>query len=123
MQLDRRTFLAGAGSMGVLGALGALAGCSPAAETEPAEAEGTEAAVEDAGQATADIKHTLEAFYRIIDIKSEYFLSTLRDILLSRYRSFFQVENVQEYRKYFIETTRKILNLEKEIDIFAKPDY
>lgn len=64
-----------------------------------------------------NIQNTINAFYRIIDIKSEYFLSELRELLLSRYRSFFQVEDTNKYREYFIETARKILNLDKEIDV------
>jgi len=68
-------------------------------------------------------KHTLDAFYKIIDIKSEYFLQELRDLLLGRYRYFFQVDNVDEYRKYFIDTTKKILDLENEQNVYVKPSY
>lgn len=68
-------------------------------------------------------QNTLDAFFKIIDIKSEYFLQDLRDLLLGRYRYFFQVDNIDEYRKYFIDTTRKILNVENEIDVSVKPDY
>ena len=71
----------------------------------------------------SDSAKTLDAFYKIIDIKSEYFLEDLRELLLGRYRYFFQVNNVDEYRKYFIETTRKILNIEQEQDIDFKPKY
>ena len=72
---------------------------------------------------STDMQNTMNAFYRIIDIKSEYFMDELRELLLSRYRSFFQVENVNKYRKYFIETTKKILNINNEIDTSIKPDY
>lgn len=65
----------------------------------------------------SNVQNTINAFYRIIDIKSEYFLGELRELLLSRYRSFFQVEDVYKYREYFIETTRKILNLDIDTDI------
>ena len=65
----------------------------------------------------SNVQNTINAFYRIIDIKSEYFLGELRELLLSRYRSFFQVEDIYKYREYFIETTRKILNLDIDIDI------
>lgn len=68
----------------------------------------------------SNVQNTINAFYRIIDIKSEYFLGELRELLLSRYRSFFQVEDVYKYREYFIETTRKILNL--DIDVDVNPD-
>ena len=68
-------------------------------------------------------KQTLDAFYKIIDIKSEYFLDELRDLLLGRYRYFFQVDNTDKYREYFIDTTRKILNLDKVPDVNLKPNY
>jgi ATP-dependent helicase/nuclease subunit A len=68
-------------------------------------------------------KKTLDAFYKIVDIKSEYFLDDLRELLLGRYRYFFQVDNVDKYREYFIDTTRKILKLDKEINVDFKPDY
>ena len=69
------------------------------------------------------IQNTLEAFYRIIDIKSEYFLGALRELLLGRYRSFFQVNDVNKYREYFIDTTRKILQLENDVDMHVEPEY
>ena len=71
----------------------------------------------------ADKQQTLDAFYKILDIKSEYFLDELRDLLLGRYRSFFQVDNVDKYREYFIETTRKILHIENDVDMSVEPDY
>jgi len=71
----------------------------------------------------SNIQNTINAFYRIIEIKSEYFLNDLRELLLGHYRSFFQVDNMDEYRKYFIETARKILNLENDINMSIKPDY
>ena len=71
----------------------------------------------------SDMKNTLDAFYRIIDIKSEYFLNDLRDILLSRYRSFFQVNDIDEYRKYFIDTIHNILHLENRPDNSIDTDW
>ena len=68
-------------------------------------------------------KKTLDAFFKIVDTKSEYFLQDLRNLLLERYKYFFQVDDINEYRKYFIDTTRKILNIENEIDTSVKPDY
>ena len=59
---------------------------------------------------------TMDAFNRIVDTKSEYFLDDLRDILLSRYRSFFMVNDIEQYRKYFIDTTQKILKLDNKIN-------
>ena len=64
-----------------------------------------------------NMQRTLDAFYRIIDIKSEHFLTDLQELLVSRYKSFFQVDNVEQYRKYFVDTTKKILNITKPIDV------
>lgn len=71
----------------------------------------------------ADKKSTIDAFARILDIKSEHFLDELRGLLLSRYRSFFQVEDVYKYREYFIETTQKILNIKNDSTADFYPDY
>jgi len=79
--------------------------------------------IENSLKNTSDVANTMNAFYKIIDIKSEYFLDSLREMLLGRYRSFFQIENVNAYRKYFIDTTRKILNLDKEIDTDVEPNH
>ena len=72
---------------------------------------------------TTDMQHTMNAFNRIIDIKSEYFLDELRDLLLSRYRSFFQIDNICKYREYFIENTKKILKIENDLNPDFRPDY
>lgn len=72
---------------------------------------------------TANATNTINAFYKILDIKSEYFLEELRNLLLGRYRSFFQVENTNAYREYFIDTTKKILNLDKDVNMHVEPDY
>ena len=63
-----------------------------------------------------NMQRTLDAFYRIVDIKSEHFLSDLQSLLIGRYKSFFQVDNVEQYRKYCIEKTREILNLTKPVE-------
>lgn len=55
----------------------------------------------------------IDAFYRVIDIKSEHFLSTLRELLVGHYKSFFQVDNTESYRDYFIKKTKEILCIEK----------
>ncbi|MBR5354750.1 MAG: UvrD-helicase domain-containing protein, partial [Alphaproteobacteria bacterium] len=70
-----------------------------------------------------DMQNTMNAFNRILDIKSEHFLDELRDLLLSRYRSFFQIEDIYKYREYFIETTQKILNIKNNFDANQRPDY
>lgn len=71
----------------------------------------------------SDVQNTVNAFYRIIDIKSEHFLTELCNMLLGRYRSFFQVDDVNAYRKYFIKTTKKILNIQDDIDAENIPKY
>jgi ATP-dependent helicase/nuclease subunit A len=67
--------------------------------------------------------NTLNAFHKILDIKSEHFLSSLQELLLGRYRSFFQVNNIDEYRTYFIDTTQKILHIENNIQEQVEPEY
>jgi len=67
--------------------------------------------------------NTLNAFFKILDIKSEYFLQELRSLLLGRYRAFFQVEDVSVYREYFINTIKEILNINKDIDLSVKSDW
>lgn len=62
-------------------------------------------------------RRILDAFYKIIDIKSEHFLNDLYNLLLSHYKSFFLVNNTTEYRKYFIKKTREILELDCEPDL------
>ncbi len=66
---------------------------------------------------TDKTKRILDAFYKIIDIKSEHFLDTLRDMLIAHYKSFFQVDDVERYREYFIEKTKKILGIDKTPDM------
>ncbi len=70
-----------------------------------------------------EMQNTMNAFSRITEIKSEYFLDELRDLLMSRYRSFFQVKDVYKYREYFIETTKKILKINTATESDSKPDY
>ena len=61
---------------------------------------------------TDKMQRILNAFYKIIDIKTEHFLDTLRDMLIAHYKSFFQVEDTEQYREYFIENTKKILGID-----------
>ena len=56
-------------------------------------------------------QRVMDAFYRIITIKSEHFLSTLRELLVEHYKSFFQVDNPEKYREYFIDKTKEFLQL------------
>ena len=67
----------------------------------------------------SDIQNTMNAFYKIIDIKSEYFLDDLRALLLGHYRSFFLVDDVNKYREYFINKIQKILNIEQSPEYVA----
>ena len=60
---------------------------------------------------TGKTQRVMDAFYRIVDIKSEHFLSTLRELLVAHYKSFFQVDDTEQYRDYFIEKTQEILGL------------
>ncbi len=64
-----------------------------------------------------NIQNTMDAFSRIIDIKSEHFLSDLNNMLLSHYKSFFQVEDTNKYREYFIDKTKHILNLDTPVSM------
>lgn len=72
---------------------------------------------------TANTTNTLNAFSKILDIKSEYFLQELRSLLLGRYRAFFQVEDVNAYREYFINTIKEILNIKTDVDLSVKSDW
>ena len=58
-----------------------------------------------------NMRQTLDAFYKIIDIKSEYFLNDLYNLLMGHYKSFFIVDDVNQYREYFINKTKEILGL------------
>lgn len=64
-----------------------------------------------------NMQHTLDAFYKIIDIKSEHFLSDLQKLLVGHYKSFFLVDDVDKYREYFITKTKEFLKLDA-----AQPD-
>ena len=64
-----------------------------------------------------NMQHTLDAFYKIIDIKSEHFLSDLQKLLVGHYKSFFLVDDVDKYREYFITKTKEFLKLDT-----AQPD-
>jgi len=56
-------------------------------------------------------QRVIDAFYKIIDIKSEHFLDELQSLLVGHYKSFFQTENIEQYRKYFIDTIWNVLGL------------
>ena len=71
----------------------------------------------------ADLQNTMDAFYKIIDIKTEYFLDDLRELLLGHYRSFFQVDDVNAYRNYFIDKIQTILGIKNHQDTPVETDY
>ncbi len=57
-------------------------------------------------------QRTRDAFAHIVGRISEHSLDELLDILTSHYKQFFQVENIINYRKYFIETIGKFLDID-----------
>ncbi len=52
---------------------------------------------------------TADAFAHIIGRVSEYYMPDLLKELTAQYKTFFQVENFDSYRKYFIDTIQKFL--------------
>lgn len=58
----------------------------------------------------------LPAFSRIVDRISEKYIDDLLETLSEQYKTFFQIKDIVTYRKHFIETTKKILNIESEIN-------
>lgn len=55
------------------------------------------------------------AFAHIVGRVSENYLDDILSILCTQYKDFFQITNIDNYRKYFIDTTRKYLNLDAPI--------
>ena len=62
------------------------------------------------------------AFTHIVGRISETYLGDLLDILSKQYKIFFQVNNIVEYREHFIETTKKLLNIEKAPNTDFNPE-
>ncbi len=60
----------------------------------------------------ADGARVTDAFAHIVGRISETYLTDLLDILSSQYKYFFDTENNDNYRNYFIDTTRYFLNLD-----------
>lgn len=52
---------------------------------------------------------TSDAFAHIVGRVSEYYMPDLLKELTGQYKTFFQVENVDKYREYFIDTINKFL--------------
>ena len=62
-----------------------------------------------------------DAFTHIVGRVSEHYLDDLLKILSARYKDFFQVENIDNYRKYFIDTARYFLELDTPIETDVSP--
>lgn len=56
---------------------------------------------------------TYDAFAHIVGRVSETYMTDLLGILSNQYKLFFQVDNIVKYRRYFVDTTRKFLNLDR----------
>ncbi len=59
--------------------------------------------------------HVLNAFAHLVNRVSETYLDDLLNILSDKYKLFFQVEDIDKYRTYFIDTIAKFLDTEKPI--------
>ncbi len=64
-----------------------------------------------------------DAFAHIVNRVSENYMDDLLDILSGQYKNFFQVKNIDNYRKYFIDTTRNFLELNAPILTGVAPEY
>jgi len=56
-------------------------------------------------------ERTVAAFAHIVSRVSEYYMDELLQDLTSHYKTFFQITNFDNYRNYFIDTTRNFLCL------------
>lgn len=66
---------------------------------------------------TSNDLRTNDAFTHIVGRIDETRIGALLSILSDRYKDFFQVNNFDNYRKYFIDTTKEFLNLSKPIQV------
>ena len=64
---------------------------------------------------TSNNERVSDAFAHIVGRVSEYYLDDMLQILSAQYKDFFRIENYDNYRKYFIDTTRKFLDLDSPI--------
>lgn len=69
-----------------------------------------------------DLPDVLKAFSHIVERVSEHSLDDLLSTLINQYKIFFQIENIDNYRKYFIDITRNILNLDLTIETDISTD-
>lgn len=63
----------------------------------------------------------LSAFSHIVERISERYIDELLEILSQQYKNFFQINNIIEYRAYFIETIKKLLNIDNAPDTDSDP--
>ncbi len=56
-------------------------------------------------------ERVINAFAHIVGRVSETYMDDLLSILSEQYKYFFQVENINNYREYFIDTTKYFLNI------------
>lgn len=64
-------------------------------------------------------EQTFNAFVHITKRVSEYYIDDLLNILCGQYKQMFQVDDLIKYRKYFIDTTKEILNIKTQL----QPDF
>ena len=55
-----------------------------------------------------------DAFTHIVGRVSETYMTDLLGILSSQYKQFFQIDNLEKYREYFIDTTAEFLELNRD---------
>ena len=65
--------------------------------------------------------HVYDAFAHIVGRVSETYVTDLLAILSAQYKHFFQIENIVKYREYFIDTTKKFLNIDSAKNTVADP--
>lgn len=70
----------------------------------------------------SDNPRVADAFAHIVGRVSETYMTDLLNILSGQYKHFFEVENINKYRDYFIDTTKKYLNLDLEKKLNFDPE-
>lgn len=55
-----------------------------------------------------------DAFAHIVNRVSEYYMPDLLKELMGQYKTFFQVDNLDKYREYFIDTIKKFLFIDSD---------
>jgi ATP-dependent helicase/nuclease subunit A len=63
-----------------------------------------------------------DAFVRILERVSEYSFDELLGILTTRYKQFFQVDNISRYREYFIDTIKYFLDTDSTVQADISPE-